>query len=196
MLVRGEVFRGKYRNSFEKPEPFTPGSITEVKFDLPDVAHTFKKGHRIMIQVQNSWFPLVDRNPQKFMAIHQAVDLQQEALNSLLDDGAHASEHAARIEALRGEIGQHIGAAVTGLQFQDMTSQLIGRMARHLSGLRDVFGALDVSGTVLPEGNDDAMLAALENISDRVTSRFSGLEGVVRSTVNQRHMESGDIELF
>jgi hypothetical protein len=131
-----------------------------------------------------------------FMAIHQAVDLQQEALNSLLDDGAHASEHAARIEALRGEIGQHIGAAVTGLQFQDMTSQLIGRMTRHLSGLRDVFGALDVSGTVLPEGNDDAMLAALENISDRVMSRFSGLEGVVRSTVNQRHMESGDIELF
>ena len=131
-----------------------------------------------------------------FMAIHQAVDLQQEALNRFLADGAHASEHAARIEVLRGEIGQHIGAAVTGLQFQDMTSQLIGRMTRHLSGLRDVFGALDVSGTVLPEGNNDAMLAALENISDRVTSRFAGLDGVVRSTVNQRHMESGDIELF
>ncbi|MCX6260744.1 MAG: CocE/NonD family hydrolase, partial [Bacteroidia bacterium] len=59
MLVRGEVLRGKYRNSFEQPEPFIPGKMTEVKYEIPDVAHTFKKGHRIMIQVQNSWFPLV-----------------------------------------------------------------------------------------------------------------------------------------
>lgn len=74
MLVRGEVFRGKYRNSFEKPEPFVPGRVTEVKFDLPDVAHTFKKGHRIMIQIQNSWFPLVDRNPQKFVNIYECSE--------------------------------------------------------------------------------------------------------------------------
>jgi putative CocE/NonD family hydrolase len=74
MLVRGEIFRGKYRNSFEKPEPFVPGKVTEVKYELPDVAHTFKKGHRIMIQVQNSWFPLADRNPQKFVNIYKCSD--------------------------------------------------------------------------------------------------------------------------
>lgn len=74
MLVRGEVFRGKYRNSFEKPEPFVPGKITGVKFELPDVAHTFRKGHRIMIQVQNSWFPLADRNPQQFLNIYECSD--------------------------------------------------------------------------------------------------------------------------
>jgi len=74
MLIRGEVFRGKYRNSFEKPEPFVPGKVTEVKYEMPDVAHTFKKGHRIMIQVQNSWFPLVDRNPQKFVDIYKCSD--------------------------------------------------------------------------------------------------------------------------
>ncbi len=74
MMVRGEVFRGKFRNSFEKPEPFVPGKVTEVKYHLQDVAHTFKKGHRIMIQVQNSWFPLVDRNPQKFEDINHAKD--------------------------------------------------------------------------------------------------------------------------
>jgi hypothetical protein len=74
MLVRGEVMRGKYRNSFEKPEPFVPGKITEVKYEIPDVAHTFKKGHRIMVQVQNSWFPLVDRNPQKFVNIYKCSD--------------------------------------------------------------------------------------------------------------------------
>ncbi len=72
MLVRGEIFRGRYRNSFEKPEAFEPGKITEVKYELPDVAHTFKKGHRIMIQVQSSWFPLADRNPQQFVDIYHA----------------------------------------------------------------------------------------------------------------------------
>lgn len=74
MLVRGEIFRGRYRNSFEKPEAFIPSKVTEVKYDLPDVAHTFKKGHRIMVQVQNSWFPLVDRNPQKFVDIYKCSD--------------------------------------------------------------------------------------------------------------------------
>jgi uncharacterized protein len=74
MLIRGEVFRGKYRNSFEKPEPFVPGKVTEVKYEMPDVAHTFKKGHRIMIQVQNSWFPLVDRNPQKYVDIYKCSE--------------------------------------------------------------------------------------------------------------------------
>lgn len=74
MLVRGEVMRGKFRNSFEKPEAFVPNKPTRVKYELPDVAHTFKKGHRLMIQVQSSWFPLVDRNPQQFMDIYQAKD--------------------------------------------------------------------------------------------------------------------------
>lgn len=73
-LVRGEIMRGKYRNSYEKPEAFVPNKPTQVKFALPDIAHTFKKGHRLMIQIQSSWFPLVDRNPQQFMDIYQAKD--------------------------------------------------------------------------------------------------------------------------
>jgi predicted acyl esterase len=71
-LVRGDVMRGKFRNSFEKPEPFEPGKATPVKFTLQDVCHTFRSGHRIMIQVQSSWFPLVDRNPQTFVDIYSA----------------------------------------------------------------------------------------------------------------------------
>ncbi len=74
MLVRGDVMRGRYRNSFEKPEAFIPNKITEVKYTMPDIAHTFKKGHRIMVQVQSSWFPLVDRNPQKFVDIYHCND--------------------------------------------------------------------------------------------------------------------------
>jgi uncharacterized protein len=92
MLVRGEVFRGKYRNSFEKPEPFVPGKVTEVKYEMPDVAHTFKKGHRIMIQVQNSWFPLVDRNPQKFVNIYNCSDSDfQKATHRIYHDAAYPS---------------------------------------------------------------------------------------------------------
>ena len=72
MLVHGEVFRGRYRNSFEDPQPFVPGKIDHVKFNIGDVAHTFRKGHRLMIQIQSSWFPLVDRNPQKFVNIYEA----------------------------------------------------------------------------------------------------------------------------
>ncbi len=92
MLVRGEVMRGKYRNSFEKPEPFVPGKVTEVNFGLPDVAHTFKKGHRIMIQVQNSWFPLVDRNPQKFVNIYKCSDDDfVKATQRIYHDAVHPS---------------------------------------------------------------------------------------------------------
>ncbi len=73
-LVRGEAFRGKYRNSFEKPEPFTPGQPAKIEFAMPDVLHCFRSGHRIMVQIQSSWFPLVDRNPQKFMDIYRATE--------------------------------------------------------------------------------------------------------------------------
>jgi len=92
MLVRGDIFRGKYRNSFETPEPFVPGQISEVKFPMPDIAHTFKKGHRIMIQIQNSWFPLVDRNPQKFVNIYKCSDEDfQKATQRIYHDSANPS---------------------------------------------------------------------------------------------------------
>ena len=74
MLLRGDVMRGKFRKSFEKPEPFVPNQATQVKYTLPDIAHTFKKGHRVMVQIQSSWFPLVDRNPQKFTDIYKATE--------------------------------------------------------------------------------------------------------------------------
>ncbi|MSQ95437.1 MAG: CocE/NonD family hydrolase [Gemmataceae bacterium] len=66
-LVRGEVIRGRFRNSFQKLQPFGPGKPATVKFTLPDVCHTFRAGHKIMVQVHSIWFPLVDRNPQTFV---------------------------------------------------------------------------------------------------------------------------------
>ena len=71
-LVRGEVMRGKFRNSYVAPEPFEPGKVTAVNYVMPDAYHTFRRGHRIMVHVQSSWFPLVDRNPQKFCDIYHA----------------------------------------------------------------------------------------------------------------------------
>lgn len=67
LMVRGELFRGRYRESFEYPKAFVPEEITPVKYTLYDVAHTFKPGHRLMIQIQSSWFPIIDRNPQEFI---------------------------------------------------------------------------------------------------------------------------------
>jgi putative CocE/NonD family hydrolase len=72
-LVRGEPFRGKFRKGFNQPIPFEPGKPDRIKFRMPDVAHTFRVGHRIMVQIQSSWFPLTDRNPQKFMDIPKAL---------------------------------------------------------------------------------------------------------------------------
>lgn len=93
MLVRGEIMRGRYRNSFEKPETFEPGVPTNVKFALPDVAHVFKKGHKLMVQVQSSWFPLADRNPQQFINIYNADKNDFIKSNiKIHHDKAHASK--------------------------------------------------------------------------------------------------------
>jgi len=72
MLLAGEVFRSKYRNSFEHPEPLVPNKVTKIEFDLRDKSHCFRKGHRIMVQIQSTWFPVIDRNPQKFVDIYHA----------------------------------------------------------------------------------------------------------------------------
>ena len=74
MLVRGEPMRARFRNSYSKPEKMSPNKVTKVEFVLPDINHSFLKGHRIMVQIQSTWFPLVDRNPQKFVDINRATE--------------------------------------------------------------------------------------------------------------------------
>jgi uncharacterized protein len=93
-LVRGEPFRTKFRISFEKPEPMTPGEPTAINFEMPDVYHTFRRGHRVMVQVQSSWFPLVDRNPQKFMDIPKAK----------VEDFQKATQHVYRSNKLNSSV--------------------------------------------------------------------------------------------
>jgi len=91
-LVRGEPFRAKFRNSFEKPEPLEPNKPTAINFELPSINHTFRRGHRIMVQIQSSWFPLTDRNPQKFLNIPDAkAEDFQKATERVYRGGEHAS---------------------------------------------------------------------------------------------------------
>jgi putative CocE/NonD family hydrolase len=97
MLIRGEPFRAKFRNSWEKPEPLTPGKVTSVDFTMQDVNHTFLKGHRIMVQIQSSWFPLVDRNPQVFEDIGKA---RPEDFRKATETVFHQRDAASGIELL------------------------------------------------------------------------------------------------
>ncbi len=91
-LVRWDVMRGKFRNSFEKPEPFIPNKIAEVKVRLNDIDHVFKKGHKVMVQVQSSFFPFIDRNPQKFLNIFEAKEEDfQKALHKVYFSKEHQS---------------------------------------------------------------------------------------------------------
>jgi uncharacterized protein len=100
-LVRGEPFRGKYRKSFEKPEPFVPGEPAVMTFELPDVYHAFRNGHRVMVQVQSSWFPLVDRNPQVFMEIPTARPSDfKKATQRVYRSGAMASSITVMVQSL------------------------------------------------------------------------------------------------
>ena len=158
--------------------------------------HHLAEVQRDLVQMDGLLDEAIKKLCASFMAIHSAVARQEEALDSLLKDGLSVPDYAARVEKIHGEINQHVGAAVTGLQFQDMTSQLIGRMVQHLTGLRDVFGALDSNGATLPESSNEALLEVLGDISDRVGMHCNEMACGVRSTVNQRHMESGDIEFF
>ncbi len=94
-LVRGDVMRGKFRNSYESPEPFQAGEPTRVRFTLQDAYHTFRPGHRVMVQIQSTWFPLVDRNPQTFTDIYNAKESDfQKATQRVY----HSPEHASRLE--------------------------------------------------------------------------------------------------
>ena len=97
-LVRGEVMRGKFREDFSAPVPFVPGEVTEVTFDMQDVAHTFRRGHRMMVQIQSTWFPMVDRNPQRFMPIHEATEEDfQAATHRVFVSPEHPSHLSVRV---------------------------------------------------------------------------------------------------
>lgn len=100
LMIAGDVFRGRYRNSFEKPEPIVPNAVTRYEIGFPANDHIFLKGHRIMVQVQSTWFPVIDRNPQRFVPnifLAKESDFQQ-ATQRVFRSGQHASYIAMPVE--------------------------------------------------------------------------------------------------
>jgi putative CocE/NonD family hydrolase len=96
LMIADEVFRARFRNSFERPEPVEPNQVTAYRIDLHTNNHAFLKGHRIMVQIQSTWFPLIDRNPQKFVPnIFEAKDSDFEPARQRIFRGGSAASHIA-----------------------------------------------------------------------------------------------------
>lgn len=139
----------------------------------------------------------IEKLGASFMAIHAAVNAQQDAIERLLDGASLTPELAEQLKKKHAEIGQHVNAAVTGLQFQDMTGQLIGRTMRRVTGLRDVLGDVgSSSATMEGEGSVEALAGILQRMAKVLEEDSIKLESALWKAVCQTHMESGDIELF
>ena len=139
----------------------------------------------------------IEKLGASFMAIHAAISAQQALVDLLVASAAPAPEIATRLQAMQGEIGRHVNAAVTGLQFQDMTSQLIDRTVKRVVGFRDVLGMLGATVEAAPpESETEEIVDLLANINELLQEQSTRLESVSWKAVSQTHMESGDIELF
>ena len=132
-----------------------------------------------------------------FMAIHQAVEAETATIALLLDGASVSPEQRAQLQALQGQVGGYVNAAITSMQFQDMTSQLIDRTLKRVTGLRDFLGTLGAHGAeMLPESDNEEIVALLGKVSMALAIQSLELRSVLRKAVSQQHLESGDIELF
>jgi len=139
----------------------------------------------------------IEKLSVSFMAIHEAIVAQQQTVELLLSGVQPTPEITEQLKARQDEIGLHVNAAVTGLQFQDMTNQLISRAVRRVTGLRDVIEGVGEGGTdVSPEDDAERLHMTLDNINKVLEAQSLKLESELWKAVCQTHMESGDIELF
>ena len=132
-----------------------------------------------------------------FMAIHQTVEAERATIQLLLDGGIATPEQRAQLQALQGQVGGYVNAAITSMQFQDMTSQLIDRTLKRVTGLREFLGTLSAHGDdLLPDSGSDEIVERLGKVSMALAIQSLELRSVLRKSVNQQHLDSGDIELF
>jgi hypothetical protein len=157
--------------------------LTEVETDL--------------MQTERLLEEAVERLTSSFMAIHHTVGARQGTIDLLLAGGTPTDEDSARLLAMSGEVGMHVNSAITSMQFQDMTSQLIDRTLKRVTGLRDFLGTLSAHGDdLLPESSNDEVVDRLGKVSMALAIQSLELRTVLRKSVNQQHLDSGDIELF
>lgn len=139
----------------------------------------------------------IEKLSASFMAMHAAVTEQQQLVDALLKEASVAPDTMSALHETSQLIDQHVNAAVTGLQFQDMTNQLIGRTVRRVVGLRDVLEVLGTSGAAIPlNASNEQMHGLLSQINETLKTQSQALEKELWKAVCQTHMESGDIELF
>ena len=139
----------------------------------------------------------VEKLLRNFMAIHAAIGAQRETIDLLLAGGTPTPAARAGLAALQDEVGGHVNAAVTSMQFQDMTSQLIVRTLKRISGLREFLGTLGSHGAqMLPESDNEEIAGLLGKVSMALAIQSLELRSTLRKAVTQQHLESGDIELF
>ena len=139
----------------------------------------------------------IEKLTTSFMAIHAAVGDRQGTIDMLLAGQTPSAEDSARLGAMSGEIGVHVNAAITSMQFQDMTSQLLDRTLKRVSGLRDFLDTVGAHGEyILPESGSEEIVDLLGKVSMALAIQSLELRSALRKAVNQQHLESGDIELF
>ena len=139
----------------------------------------------------------IEKLSNSFMGIHASVTAQRVLIASLAENAALPPALEAGLEALQRQNQVHVDAAITGLQFQDMTSQLIGRMVGHVTSLHTVLADIGNTAAALPaDGDDAAAMALLASVNRMLDEKAAVLHGASRKAVAQTHMESGDIELF
>jgi len=139
----------------------------------------------------------VEKLGSSFFALHAAVSAQQNEVEILLAGIDSDDPKMLRLRVLRDEISQHTNEAVTGLQFQDLTSQLLARTVQRIIGLRNVLSDLAVDGGGLPvEGQEDEIVNMLYAINKNLDVQSNGLKDLLRKAVHQKDMDSGDIEMF
>lgn len=139
----------------------------------------------------------VEKLTTSFIAIHAAVGARQEAIDCLLEGGKLCDEDCAKLATMSCDIGAHVNSAITSMQFQDMTSQLIERTLKRVTGLRDFLGTLDEHGSqIRPATGNEEIVERLGKVSMALALQSLELRSVLRKSVEQQHLESGDIELF
>ncbi|SFF93160.1 hypothetical protein SAMN05518865_106130 [Duganella sp. CF458] len=139
----------------------------------------------------------IDKLTRNFMAIHEAVSAQQATIELLLQGGDPSAEDKARLQEMNEQVSGYVNAAITSMQFQDMTSQLIDRTLKRVTGLREFLGTLGAHGAeVVPESGSDEIVDLLSKVSMALAIQSLELRSVLRKAVSQKHLESGDIELF
>lgn len=157
--------------------------LTEVETDLVQTTYLLSEA--------------IEKLGASFMAIHDGISAQAELMEQILSGAPVTPELAQRMRELTENVQGGVNAAVTGLQFQDMTSQLIGRTVRRVAGLRDVLSSVGASAErITSESVPEHVAEVLTEVNHSMESQSSQLESVLWKAVSQTHMESGDIELF